>query len=161
MKAAALNTLIDLMRKRKLTIAFAESVTAGLVSSEFSKGLEVSKVLKGSIVAYTTEIKQKVLGVKKESLEKHTPESPEVTAQMARGLKDLYDPDIALAVTGLANPGGSESLEKPVGTVFICIYYKNKTYQYRNLFSGKREEILQQIVNYILDLLEKTVLEIT
>lgn len=150
-----LNKIVKLLIKKKLTVSFAESVTAGMVSYEFSKALEVSQVYKGSIVAYNEDIKMKILNVKKESLRKFTAESQEVTSEMAVGLKDLLKTDIAIAVTGLANPGGSESPDKPVGTVFISILTATQEFKYRTFLTGKREEIIHKTTDFIFDKLEE------
>lgn len=152
-----LNELVAILNKKKLSVAFAESVTAGYVGCQFSKGLKVSEVYKGSIVAYQEVIKSQLLGVSKRTLEKYTAESQEVTNEMALGIQNLYNVDIAVAVTGLANPGGSESPSKPVGTVFITILYSDKRYEFRELFSGDREEIITQSTQSIFEHLKKIV----
>lgn len=157
MNIETLNALIAVLNKNKLTIGFAESVTAGLVCCEFSKGLNVSDTLQGSVVAYTAEVKEKILNVKEETIDQYTAESKEVTEEMATGLKNLYDVDIAVAVTGLANPGGSETEEKPVGTIFLCFLMKEQIFHYRRVFSGSRDEILAQASSYILDSLSKLI----
>jgi len=157
MNIETLNALIAVLNKNKLTIGFAESVTAGLVCCEFSKGLNVSDTLQGSVVAYTAEVKEKILNVKEETIDQYTAESKEVTEEMATGLKNLYDVDIAVAVTGLANPGGPETEEKPVGTIFLCILMKEQIFHYRRVFSGSRDEILAQASSYILDSLSKLI----
>lgn len=157
MNEVTLNALIAALNENNLTIGFAESVTAGLVCCEFSKGINVSETLQGSVVAYTAEVKEKILRVKKETIDHYTAESKEVTEEMAAGLKNLYNVDIAVAVTGLANPGGSETKEKPVGTIFLCILMKEKRYHYRKVFSGSRDEILAQASSYILDALSKLI----
>jgi nicotinamide-nucleotide amidase len=138
--------LVDYLRNQKLTISFAESVSAGLVANEFSKQLDVGDVLIGSIVSYHTSCKEELLGVKKSTIKKHTAESQETTDEMAKGLKNLLNTDICVATTGLATPGGSETTEKPVGTVFISVLYKQKLYRFKNRFYGTRDQIIQQIV---------------
>lgn len=157
MSNSELNELVAILNKKKLSVAFAESVTAGYVGCQFSKALKVSEVYKGSIVAYQEVIKSQLLGVSKRTLEKYTAESQEVTNEMALGIQNLYNVDIAVAVTGLANPGGSESPSKPVGTVFITILYSDKRYEFRELFSGDREEIIAQSTQSIFEHLKKIV----
>ena len=112
MDNSELNKLVALLNKKNLTVSFAESVTAGMVSYQFSKALNVTQCFKGGIVAYSEEVKSTVLKVNEASLEKYTAESGEVTQEMAQGLKLIYDSSIAIALTGLANPGGSESPQK-------------------------------------------------
>jgi len=157
MSNSELNELVAVLNKKKLSVAFAESVTAGYVGCQFSKALKVSEVYKGSIVAYQEVIKSQLLGVSKRTLEKYTAESQEVTNEMALGIQNLYNVDIAVAVTGLANPGGSESPSKPVGTVFITILYSDKRYEFRELFSGDREEIIAQSTQSIFEHLKEIV----
>lgn len=152
-----LNALIAVLNEKQLTIGFAESVTAGLVCCEFSKGLNVSNTLQGSIVAYTEGVKENILHVKKETIARHTAESEEVTQEMAIGLQKLYGVDIAAAVTGLANPGGSETTQKPVGTIFLCIIAAGNSYHFRAVFSGSRGEILAQTSAFVLRELQEIV----
>lgn len=157
MSNTELNEMVVILNEKKLTIAFAESVTAGYVSCQFSKALNVSKIYKGSVVAYQETIKTQLLGVSKITLDAFTAESQEVTNEMAVGIKKLYDVDIAVAITGLANPGGSESLEKPVGTVFITIIHTNQQYKFRKLFSGNREDIITQSTQFIFEHLKRII----
>jgi nicotinamide-nucleotide amidase len=157
MKEKELNELIATLNEKNLSIGFAESVTAGMVCCEFSKGLNVSDSLKGSVVSYTEEVKEKILQVDKETIAKYTAESKEVTHEMAIGLKKLYDVDLAVAITGLANPGGSETKEKPVGTIFICILVSDKEYHFRSVFSGSRDDILYKASGFVLKKLQEVV----
>lgn len=152
-----LNALVASLNDKELTIGFAESVTAGLVCCEFSKGMNVSGTLQGSVVAYTAEVKEKILQVKKQTIDQNTAESKEVTHEMAAGVKQLYDLDIAVAITGLANPGGSETEEKPVGTIFLCIITPDNDFHFRTVFAGSREEVLSQSSSFVLKNLQKIV----
>lgn len=152
-----LNELVATLNQKNLSVAFAESVTAGYVGCQFSKALKVSDIYKGSVVAYQEAIKIQLLGVNKTTLAVHTAESQEVTNEMAVGIKNLYNVDIAVAITGLANPGGSESPTKPVGTVFITIIYSNQQYEFRKLFSGNREEIIAKSTQSIFEHLKKII----
>src|SRR4051812_1848426 len=84
-----------------LTIAFAESATAGRLSAEFSMVQDSGKFLKGGLVCYDASLKKDILGVPKELIKKYTPESAEVTAELAKRLPSLIKSDIQVAVTGL------------------------------------------------------------
>lgn len=150
-----LNDFVANLNDKKLTIAFAESVTAGKLCAEFSKGINVSSALKGSLVAYSEEIKQNLLKVDKETVDQFTAESQEVTREMAEGLKNLFEADIAVAITGLANPGGSETKEKPVGTIFLTIISKDKILDFRELFTGDHDKIIKQACSYTLQKLKQ------
>lgn len=152
-----LNELVAILNDKQLTIAFAESVTAGYVGCQFSKALNISEVYKGSVVAYQETIKTQLLGVSQSTLDTYTAESQEVTNEMAVGIKKLYDVDIAVAITGLANPGGSESPSKPVGTVFITIIHANQQHKFQTVFSGSREEIIAKSTQTIFEHLKKII----
>jgi len=130
--------------KNGISIAFAESATAGNVMRDFSLQKNAGKYLIGGLVCYDACIKETFLNVSHDLIEKFTPESAEVTEAAALGLKSFIKADIHVAVTGLTAPGGSETDEKPVGTCFIHILYENKSRADRVVFKGSPEEIMQQ-----------------
>jgi nicotinamide-nucleotide amidase len=142
---------IALLADQKLTIAFAESVTTGALCLKFGIVPNSGKVFKGGIVCYDGDIKLKYLGVSKEVVDKYTPESAEVTEQMAKGLKYLLDADVSVAVTGLCSAGGSECEGKPVGTIFTNVLYKNNHYAIREVFAGHPQEIVDFAVEDIIN----------
>src|SRR6184192_4374335 len=116
MPSELLTLCSHLLKEKKLTITFAESATAGRLSAEFALIPDCGEILKGGIVCYDACIKQDILGVPESLVKKYTPESAEVTAEMARRLGNVIKADIYVAITGLIMPGGSESRDKPVGT---------------------------------------------
>lgn len=126
--------LLAKLKGKNLTIAFAESMSSGRIINEFSKCKGAGEVLLGGIVTYKPELKIQLLDVREETLKKYTAESCQVTSEMAIGLKKIIKADIVAAVTGLASPGGSETREKPVGTVFISILYNDMLYEFRDYF---------------------------
>ena len=138
---------------RKLTIAFAESATSGRLCAEFSLTPESGNVLKGGIVCYNASVKEEILKVPVPLILKHTPESPEVTEKMAIGLKKLMKSDIHIAITGLTTSGGSETPEKPVGTMFIHFLMDNKSIALRMQFKGRANEIIRKTVNSVAQLI--------
>ncbi|TPE43508.1 CinA family protein [Pontibacter mangrovi] len=154
MNQTELTELVMSLKDKNLTVAFAESCTGGLLASEFVKAKGSSDVLKGSLVVYQPEVKQKLLGVKKETLELYTAESQQVTNELVMGLKKLLDADISIATTGLAGPGGSETEEKPVGTTFVSFLYDGKAEEFREQFKGNTESVRKQIVDYIFQKLQ-------
>jgi nicotinamide-nucleotide amidase len=125
-----------------MTIAFAESATAGKLAFEFSQTDYSGDVLKGGIVCYNACIKEDVLGIPQSMIDAFTPESAEVTKEMAIQLKHIMKTDIAVAVTGLTTPGGSEQPGKPVGTMFYCISFKNEVVERKKIFTGNPVEII-------------------
>lgn len=143
---------------RNLTISFAESATAGFLAYSFSQARNAGKTLKGSLVCYDACLKEDILKIPKALIEEYTPESAEVTREMALKLLDIIDCDITVAVTGLTKPGGSESPGKPVGTMFYCILYKGVVTERKKTFTGSPQEIInytiEQIIQTILDLID-------
>ncbi|GGH01454.1 CinA family protein [Mucilaginibacter phyllosphaerae] len=142
-----------LLAKQGLTIAFAESATAGWLCSEFALAPESGKILKGSIVCYDATLKQSILGVPQSLIEQFTPESEEVTREMARRLPSIIDADIYVAVTGLTTPGGSETEQKPVGTMFVHAYYLSEQLKFRKVFGGSCEDIIHQTVQAVANMI--------
>src|SRR3954469_15787337 len=103
--------LHELLKAQGLTISFAESATAGRMTAELSLIPECGTILKGGIVCYDAGIKVDLLGVPKEHIEKYTPESAEITKEIAVGLGKVMKADIQVGITGLPMPGGSETEE--------------------------------------------------
>jgi nicotinamide-nucleotide amidase len=144
-----------LMAEQGLTIAFAESATAGWLCSEFALTEESGKVLKGGIACNDADLKVKLLGVAQELIDTYTPESMEVTREMANRLREIIPSDIQVAVTGLTTPGGSETPEKPVGTMFVFALINGSEACFRKVFSGSCEEVIHQTIEATANLLIK------
>ncbi|MBF9253947.1 CinA family protein [Pontibacter sp. 172403-2] len=144
-----LTQLIIALKDKGLTVAFAESCTAGMVASEFVKGKGSSDVLIGSAVVYQPEAKKKMLGVKQETLDLYTAESQQVTNEMVMGLQKLLGAEISVATTGLAGEGGSETPQKPVGTMFVSMLYDGKVEEFREVFDGNTESRRKELTEYI------------
>lgn len=142
-----------LMAEQGLTIAFAESATAGWLCSEFALTDESGKVLKGGIACYDASLKVSLLKVPQNLIDEFTPESMEVTREMAYRLPALIPSDIQVTVTGLTTPGGSETPEKPVGTMFVFALVKGKPFSFRKVFHGGCEEIIHQTIDATAELL--------
>jgi nicotinamide-nucleotide amidase len=105
-------------RKRGLTLVAAESCTGGLVAARLTSVPGSSDVFLGGVVAYADEVKRAELGVRKELIARHGAVSAEVAGAMAAGARRRLDADVAVAVTGIAGPGGGTP-EKPVGLVYL------------------------------------------
>src|ERR1700755_2286625 len=101
MAASKISVCSKLMAEQELTIAFAESATAGWLCSEFALTEYSGKVLKGGITCYDVDLKVSLLKVPQELIDRYTPESMEVTSEMARRLPALIPSDIQVTVTGL------------------------------------------------------------
>jgi len=128
-------------------IAFAESATGGRMSAEFSLTEESGKVLRGGITCYEVFVKEQILNVPHALIEKHTPESAQVTQKLAEQAAKIFNSKITVAITGLTTSGGSETKEKPVGTIFICIITPKETKNHRQVFKGSAEEIVLQAID--------------
>ena len=112
------------LKAQGLTIATAESCTGGKLAVLLNKHAGSSAFYKGSVVAYSNEVKEHVLKVRKEYLEQYGAVSEQVVAAMAFGAMKLLDTDYAIATSGIAGPDGG-TLEKPVGTVWLAIAHKD------------------------------------
>ena len=134
---------------KKLSIAFAESATAGKMAYEFSLTAYSGDILKGGLVCYDACVKEEILGISKELIDKFTPESVEVTREMCLQIKKKMKADITVAITGLTTPGGSESEDKPVGTIFYSIAFASIVTNQRILLAGAPEEIINSSIAHI------------
>lgn len=144
----------EMLRARKLTLGTAESCTGGYLAHRITAVAGSSDYFQGSIVSYSNEIKKKILGVKPETLEQHGAVSEQTVIEMVQGALKVLDVDIAIAVSGIAGPGGGTP-EKPVGLVWLAIGSKNgiKT---RKIQSGKdRLKNIQYSGTMALDLIRQ------
>lgn len=136
-----------LMIANKLTIAFAESATAGRITAEFAMVPEAGKFLKGGIICYDAEIKRSLLGVSEQIIDTFSPESEIATLAITSGLQKLIPADIYIGCTGLTSSGGSESPDKPVGTIFLyCIKGQECIFSDQTVYTGNPHEIVEQTV---------------
>ena len=110
----------ELLIKKNKTIATAESCTGGAIASLITSVPGSSAYFEGSVISYSNSIKEKLLGVKKNTLDKFGAVSEETAIEMLKGLLKNLQTDYGIAVTGIMGPGGG-STEKPVGTVWIAV----------------------------------------
>ena len=132
--------VLDLCRARGLTLATAESCTGGMVASRLTGVAGASDVFLGSVVAYANEVKEGGLGVSAELIAEYGAVSAEVAAAMAAGARERLGADVAVAVTGVAGPGGGTP-EKPVGLVFAHAVGPDGEKSVRTELPGDREMI--------------------
>jgi nicotinamide-nucleotide amidase len=132
--------VLDACRVRGLTLATAESCTGGLVAQRITSVAGSSDVFLGAVVAYADEVKVRELGVPLETLERHGAVSAETAAAMAAGVRERLGADLAVAVTGIAGPGGGTE-EKPVGLVYLHAEGPEGGRGVEFQFAGDRESI--------------------
>lgn len=148
-----------LLADEKIKIAFFESASAGYLAYRFSLSPYSGDILIGSLVSYDLRVKENTLHISSELIEKYTPESMPVTIEMITKGKELIKADLYVACTGLLKKGGSETKEKPVGTFFYSIYYKNNFYNFRRVFKGFPSIKLRQLIYYITQDMEYIILD--
>lgn len=129
---------------RGLTIATCESLTAGLVAATLANVPGASKVLRGGLVTYATELKGKLAHVDSELLARVGAVDSEVARQMARGTRRACEADVGVSCTGVAGPDMQDG--KAVGTVFVATAFGDKVDVHEYLFDGDRPAIRQQTV---------------
>lgn len=128
----------EVLRKKKVTIATAESCTGGEIAHLLTSVPGSSDYFKGAVVSYANEVKVNVLGVNATDIEKEGAVSETVVMQMAEGVKKLMGTDYAVSTSGVAGPEGGTP-EKPVGTVWIGVATPEKTFAKKFVFSFTRE----------------------
>lgn len=147
--------LINLLKEKKLTLALAESMTCGMAAHKLSLCIGTSEVLICSIVCYTPQSKMMLLDISKRMIRENTCESSQVTRQLALNLKKRTKADVCAAITGLSSPGGSETKQKPVGTVFLSVCYKHRASGRKFLFRGTpsliHRKACQELYKMIID----------
>ena len=153
--AAAAAAVVSDAAAAGLTVATAESLTAGLVAAELGSVPGASAVLLGGIVAYANSVKKKVLGVDGELLATAGSVDAEVARQMAAGARRVLSADFGVATTGAAGPEPHDG--KPVGCVFIAVAAPGQVLVEEFFFSGDRAAIRRQACDEALILLARAV----
>ena len=136
----AARELVDRARGIGLTLATAESCTAGLVAARIADIPGASDVLRGGAVTYCDAVKRRVLGVSEDTLRLHSAVSDPCAREMAVGARVLFEADMAVSLTGYAGPGGG-TLDDPAGTVYIGLADERGVTCARCSFAGYRNEI--------------------
>jgi len=148
------NILDKQLKEKKLTLSLAESCTGGKLASLFTAIPGCSSYFKGGVVCYSNEIKERLLGISASLLNTYGAVSQQVVEAMVTGVYRTFQTDCAIAVSGIAGPDGGTP-EKPVGTVWIAVAYKERVLSQKYQFSQNRESnILRACNNGIRMLLE-------
>ena len=142
--------VVEKLKQMKLTISSAESLTGGLVGVSLSSISGASEVFKGSVVAYTDEIKINVLNVDSQVINQFTSISEQVALLMAQNVRKLMNSDIGIATTGVAGPNPSAGFEP--GIVFVAFSSDDHNMCQKLELTGSRADICGQSVEKILQL---------
>ncbi len=146
------DTVAKILISNKLTIGTAESCTGGNIARTITAKPGASDYFMGSIIAYSNYVKTHVLGVEDSTIKKYGAVSKEVAEKMVEGAQKILNCDIVVSTTGIAGPTG-ETESKPVGLVWISVYFKGKTYTESYQFSKIREINIERATNSAIYLL--------
>jgi nicotinamide-nucleotide amidase len=144
--------VLNYMAKNNLTLSVAESCTGGYISHLITQHAGSSKVFFGGAVSYSYELKESILGVKKNTLAKFGAVSEETATEMVKGALHNFKSDFALAVTGIAGPDGG-TVDKPVGTVWVAVASANKIVVKKLTFGNKRKQNIERTAISALNML--------
>ncbi len=132
-------TVLDACRARGLTIAVAESCTGGMLGARLTAIAGSSDVVLGGVIAYANQVKVAMLGVRQGTLDTHGAVSEETVREMASGARQRLGSSVAVAITGIAGPGGGTP-DKPVGTIWLAVDVDGHVTAKRIQTIGDRDE---------------------
>ena len=148
-----------LLRQKGLTLGLVESASGGLISHRITNVPGSSDYYKGSVTAYSNEVKIKLVGVRENTINRYGAVSSQVAEEMAQGGRKILAADICLADTGIAGPSGA-SPGKPVGLFYIGLSHKGGTYSRKHNFQGEREQNKQSAAEIALGWLKEYLLSL-
>lgn len=153
------NRIAQLLKEKGLVITTAESCTGGLIAGTLVNAAGISSSFNEGYITYSNKAKEKLLGVKNETLETFGAVSTETAQEMAEGARKASGADVAIVSTGIAGPDGGTA-EKPVGLVYLgCCGKSGNTTVERHIFTGDRQEVRKQAVEAALQLVETVIRE--
>ena len=147
----------DVLRERGLSISTAESCTGGLLSHLITNVPGSSDYYKGGVVAYANEVKEEVLHVPDEIIEREGAVSAACARAMAEGVRRLLRADVGIATTGIAGPTGGTP-DKPVGLVYIALATRDNVYHECYIFHEDREGNKHKAADAALKMLREHIL---
>jgi len=142
-----------------LTIGAVESATGGRIADRITNVPGSSDYFKGSLVAYSNEVKIALLGVKKVTIENYGAVSEQTALEMAQGGRKLLDVDICVSDTGIAGPSGATS-EKPVGLFYLGLAAKDESFSQKHAFRENREGNKREAAEAALNMLKQYLLRV-
>ncbi len=142
---------------KSLTIGTVESATGGRIADRITNVPGSSDYFKGSVVAYSNEVKIALLGVKKATLENYGAVSEQTAVEMARGGRKLLNVDICVSDTGIAGPAGATP-EKLVGLFYLGLAARDENLSQKHTFPGNREENKRDAAEAALNMLKQYLL---
>ena len=144
--------VINLLRKKKLKISFAESCTGGMLASSITAIRGSSKIFTLGLITYSNKSKINILKVRRNIIIKHGAVSYETCLSMVKNLSLMSKTHISVSITGVAGPGGGTK-SKPVGLVYIGVKKGKKILIKKYLFKSKKRKAIQRLsVNKALNL---------
>jgi len=143
--------------RKSLTIGTVESATGGRIADRITNVAGSSDYFKGSVVAYSNEVKIALPEVKKATLEKYGAVSEQTAVEMAQGGRKLLDVDICVSDTGIAGPEG-DTPEKPVGLFYLGLASRDTSFSQKHVFPGNREENKRDAAEAALNMLQQYLL---
>jgi nicotinamide-nucleotide amidase len=148
------SAVAEILLSRGETLSAAESCTGGALSAKFTAMSGASEYFWGGVVSYDNSVKENVLGVSRENLDKYGAVSEQVARQMAEGVRRVCGTTYGVSTTGIAGPTGG-SAEKPVGTVWIGISTPTKTVAVCRDCGTDRGQIIQRATAYAIKMLQE------
>ena len=144
--------VFNLLKKKKITISFAESITGGLLSSVITKFPASSSIFEFGFVVYSINAKKQILSISDEFFKKYSVYSKECVIEMNNKLLLKTKSNVCVSVSGIAGPSvGEDNLgtDLKIGNVYYDIFYNNKHYTFQKLFKGSRGSIRKKTVKSI------------
>lgn len=151
--------VVDMLKEKGLTFTCAESCTGGLFSGRMVSAPGASEVYNMGFVTYANKAKRKLLGVSKDTLKEYGAVSKECALEMAVGAADKAKSDVAIAITGIAGPGGGTK-DKPVGLVYIACFCMGNIVVEEYRFRGNRTKIRDSAVSHAISLMRNSLLDL-
>ena len=145
---------VELLKKNNIIITTAESCTGGLIAASIVNVSGASNIFKQGFITYSDETKESLIGVSKDIIDKYKAVSDKTAAAMAECAARKAASQMAVSVTGVAGPSMEDG--KPVGLVYVGLYYNGNTYVSKNNFKGDRKAVRYQAVKKAFDMIIDT-----